>query len=385
MSDIELDELTKIYDDAQGTETAVDGVSLHVEDGEFLVIVGPSGCGKSTTLRMIAGLETTTDGEIRFDGSLVQHLAASERSVAMAFQNFALYRKMTVAENLEYGLKHSTYMTREQRRDRVETIAETLEISDLFDHYPDEISGGQKQRVALGRAVVRDPEVFLLDEPLSNLDAKLRATLRTELKRIHDEFGVTTVYVTHDQKEAMALADRIAVMRDGTIQQIDSPEATYHHPANRFVATFIGSPSMNILPVQRQRDGDEVSLLYDGTELVHLPADSVPETPETVELGFRFDEIRIHQDPTDGHFEAEVRVNEYQGNERYIYVPMSEENVIFRAPAAMSLEPGDTIGVTIPPEHVYLFDPETGETLKSKSAEAATESPVPVTDVGDEL
>jgi multiple sugar transport system ATP-binding protein len=234
MADVTLNGVTKVYDDAEGTDTAVDNVSLTLQDGELVVLVGPSGCGKSTTLRMIAGLETVTDGTIRVGEREVQELAPSRRSVAMVFQSYALYSKMTALENMEYGLKHSTDLSKADRRERVREFAELLEIEDLLDDTPDELSGGQKQRVALGRAIVREPNVFLLDEPLSNLDAKLRATMRTELQRIQEEIGVTTLYVTHDQKEAMTMADHIAIMHDGELQQIAPPEEAYDHPTNEF-------------------------------------------------------------------------------------------------------------------------------------------------------
>lgn len=367
MGVLELTTVTKIYDDAQGREVAVDDISFRVADGEFLVIVGPSGCGKSTTLRAIAGLETITDGTITIDGKEVQDLAPSARNVAMAFQNFALYRNMTVYDNLEYGLKHSTFMTAAEREARVREIADLLEISELFEHLPSEISGGQKQRVALGRALVREPDVFLLDEPLSNLDAKLRSNLRSELQRIHNDFGITVVYVTHDQTEAMALADRIAIMNDAEIQQIAPPEEAYHHPANRFVATFLGSPAMNILETTRRRDGDRVVFSFGDIDVAHLPADEAPETPDVVELGVRPNDVRIHETDGEGRFPVTLDVNEYQGKERYIYFDLRETEVIVRAPSALDAEPGADLWLSVDPADVHLFDHETGDALKTRS------------------
>jgi len=367
MGDVELRDVTKIYDDAQGTETAVDNVSFHVQDGELLVIVGPSGCGKSTTLRAVAGLEPLTDGEIWIGGKEVQHLAAKERSIAMAFQNFALYRKMTVESNLEYGLKHSTYMTKAERKDRVQEVAEMLEITELFDHYPDEISGGQKQRVALGRAIVREPEAFLLDEPLSNLDAKLRATLRTELQEIHDEFGVTMIYVTHDQTEAMALADRIVVMNDAEVQQIAPPGEAYHNPSNKFVATFLGSPAMNVLRCGVTEGAEEVTYTYRDVSIATVPQETAPETPQAVEVGFRPNEVTLHDSSGPDRFPADVDVNEYQGKERYMYLELAqEEEIIVRAPATQDFDVGETVWISLPSENVYLFDPDSGEALQTK-------------------
>jgi multiple sugar transport system ATP-binding protein len=252
VSGIQLDDVTKVY--ANGVK-AVDGVDLEIHEGEFVVLVGPSGCGKSTLLRMIAGLEEVTDGAIFIDDVDVTDKPAQQRDIAMVFQNYALYPHMTVKNNLAYGLKLRKMPKREWVR-RVEDVAATLGLDELLDRKPAALSGGQRQRVAMGRAIVREPKAFLMDEPLSNLDAKLRVSMRAELAKLHERLGVTTVYVTHDQVEAMTLGQRVAVLRDGLLQQVDAPQRLFRRPANLFVAAFIGSPSMNL--VDAHVDGDSV-------------------------------------------------------------------------------------------------------------------------------
>jgi multiple sugar transport system ATP-binding protein len=246
MSQITLDRVTKVY--SNGVK-AVDDVDLEIHDGEFVVLVGPSGCGKSTLLRMIAGLEDVTAGEISIGDVDVTDQPPQQRDIAMVFQNYALYPHMTVRENLAYGLKLRKLPKAEWKR-KVEETARTLGLDELLDRKPSALSGGQRQRVAMGRAIVREPKAFLMDEPLSNLDAKLRVSMRAELARLHDRLGVTTVYVTHDQVEAMTLGQRVAVLRDGVLQQVDTPQNLFHHPTNLFVAAFIGSPSMNLIDAQ---------------------------------------------------------------------------------------------------------------------------------------
>jgi multiple sugar transport system ATP-binding protein len=243
VSGIHIDAVTKIY--PNGVK-AVDGLSLDVADGEFVVLVGPSGCGKSTLLRMVAGLEDVTYGAVEIDGVDVTEMAPQQRDIAMVFQNYALYPHMTVRNNLAYGLKIKKLPKKEWQR-RVDEVAETLGLNDLLDRKPAALSGGQRQRVAMGRAIVREPKAFLMDEPLSNLDAKLRVSMRAELTKLHERLGVTTLYVTHDQVEAMTLGQRVAVLRDGTLQQVDTPHNLFHQPMNLFVAAFIGSPSMNLV------------------------------------------------------------------------------------------------------------------------------------------
>src|SRR4051812_21672141 len=249
MAAIVLDHISKVF----GEVLAVDDVSLRVEDGEFMVLVGPSGCGKSTILRMIAGLEEVTAGEIEIGGEQVTDLEPKERDIAMGFQNYALYPHMTVEQNLGVGLKFQ-HISKQERQDRVQDAATILGLQDMMERKPSELSGGQRQRVAIGRAMVREPKAFLMDEPLSNLDAKLRIHMRAELQRLHERLTTTTVYVTHDQVEAMTLGKRVAVLRDGVLQQVDTPQNLYRHPANLFVAAFIGSPPMNLVEAD-VRDG----------------------------------------------------------------------------------------------------------------------------------
>ena len=238
MARVTLDTLRKEFD--RGTVVAVDDLDLEIDDGEFVTVVGPSGCGKTTTLRMVAGLEEPTSGTVHFDDEDVTDIHAKERPVAMVFQNYALYPHKTVRQNMAFGLKMSTEMTKEERHERVREMAEMMGIEDLLDDKPDELSGGQKQRVALGRAIAREPEVFLFDEPLSNLDAKLRTEMRAEIQKLQKEFGVTAMYVTHDQEEAMTMGDRLAILNDGELQQVGKPTEVYQNPVNEFVAGFIG-------------------------------------------------------------------------------------------------------------------------------------------------
>src|SRR5689334_16712616 len=251
MADVGLRKVVKRYDDVE----AVRGIDLDIADHEFIVLVGPSGCGKSTTLRMIAGLEDITDGDISIGGDIVNDVPPKDRDIAMVFQNYALYPHMTVAENMSFGLRLKHYPKAEIKA-RIDEAARMLDITDLIDRKPKQLSGGQRQRVAMGRAIVRNPKVFLFDEPLSNLDAKLRVQMRTEIKRVHQKVRTTTVYVTHDQIEAMTLADRVVVMNRGRIEQIGAPNDLYHAPATRFVAGFIGSPAMNLLPCRLEQAGD---------------------------------------------------------------------------------------------------------------------------------
>jgi multiple sugar transport system ATP-binding protein len=373
MVDLRLNDLFKRYDDAQGTEVAVDHIDLEIEDGERLVLVGPSGCGKTTTLRCIAGLESTTDGTIEIGDREVQDLTPNNRDIAMVFQSYALYKKMTARANIGYGLKHSSTLSRSEREERVEEMAEMLGISELLDDRPAEMSGGQQQRVALGRAIIRDPEVFLLDEPLANLDAKLRARMRTELQRIHDELDVTMVYVTHDQKEAMTMGDKIAIMDDGAIQQAASPEEAYDHPNNQFVATFLGSPSMNVLEATVERESDEMRLTHDTGTIAHVSASDLEGVADgdIVNAGLRPEDFELSDSPGDGTFESRVAVNEYQGNSNFVHLELGDEELTAKVATSIDPDVGERVGVTIPREKVYVFDAETGDSLKTKGSKAA--------------
>ena len=362
MARVDLDGVRKVYDDARGTERAVDDLDLTVEDGEFAVIVGPSGCGKTTTLRTIAGLESVTAGRIRLDGREVQTLAPAERDVAMVFQNYALYPNMTGRENMGYGLKHAEGMPAAKRERTVTETAELLDITDVLEDPPEEMSGGQKQRVALGRAIVREPEVFLLDEPLSNLDAKLRAEMRRELQRIHRTLDITTVYVTHDQKEAMTMADRIAVMRDGRLQQFADPDTAYGRPANRFVGEFLGSPAMNTVGASVSRSVDGATVQVGETDLLTLPPGALDGSVSAVTVGFRPEDLSVGG-PGEVSIDARVTEVEYQGNGNFLFLETGELDLTVRTPVSVRPDPGETVTLRARREDLYLFDGETGESL----------------------
>ncbi|WP_324761029.1 ABC transporter ATP-binding protein [Haloarcula sp. GH36] len=364
MTQINIEGLVKKYEaneehDVEGNEiVAVDNVDLEIQDEEFLVLVGPSGCGKTTMLRCIAGLESVTEGSIRFDDDEVSHLPASDRNVAMVFQNYALYPHMTVRQNLGFGLKLSTKLPSAEIDQQVTSIAEMMGIEELLSKTPGELSGGQQQRVALGRAIVREPEVFLMDEPLSNLDAKLRSEMRTEIQELQNDLGVTTAYVTHDQTEAMAMGDRIAVVNDGTIQQVGVPEELYLNPANEFVADFIGSPSINLLTMEVS-DNRLVFQSGFSYEFADYRVDDVP----TVRLGVRPEDLEIDQSGDD----IEVTVVEKMGNENFIYGILGEKEIVARTDSAVRPEAGDRVGISFAEESVYLFDVQTGDALKTKT------------------
>lgn len=363
MVELRLENVTKEF----GSETAVSDLSLST-DGDLLVLVGPSGCGKSTTLRMIAGLEQPTEGSIYIGGQDVTDLSPSDRSIAMVFQNYALYRTMNVRKNMGYGLKHSTSMSAEERRRKVEEIAAMFDITDLLNREIDELSGGQKQRVALGRALVRDPDVFLLDEPLSSLDAKLRSRMRTELQRIQRDLGVTTVYVTHDQKEAMTMGDELAVMNNGVLQQLGHPQEMYNRPQNRFVASFLGSPSMNLLPVTTTRQHGKTICSAGTTELVTLSDDSRFDDHDLV-LGVRPEDIDLTLDSGDAPLVGTVNLTEYQGNDNFVQVEIEELSLTVIIPSVVRPEPGDRVGIIIPENNVHLFDADTGAAVRSASVD----------------
>jgi multiple sugar transport system ATP-binding protein len=378
MSRLELQDVTKVFRDDGSDVVAVDDLTMDIDDGEFLVLVGPSGCGKSTTLRMIAGLETVTGGDIRIGGGSVAGTGAADRNIAMVFQSYALYPHMTVRENMAFGLEESTGMDDDAIDAQVEETASMMGISELLDRKPSELSGGQQQRVALGRAIVRQPAVFLMDEPLSNLDAKLRSEMRTELQRLQGEIGTTTVYVTHDQTEAMTMGDRLAILNDGELQQVATPLEAYHRPANRFVAGFIGEPSMNFFEMERQGDrlvGDEFAY-----PLSADLRDSVGEATDGVVLGVRPEDIEIRSAAEDDQdFEAVVDVVEPTGNENNLYLsftPGSEETFIVTVSGLRTFEEGAPVVARIPEDAVHLFDRRTGDALRHRTLDSS-EHPEP--------
>ncbi len=366
--------LKHIYKRYPGGVTAVSDFNLEIKDKEFIIFVGPSGCGKSTTLRMIAGLEEITEGELFIGDTLVNDIAPKDRDIAMVFQNYALYPHMSVFDNMAFGLKLRKVPKEEIKR-RVEEAARILDISHLLERKPKALSGGQKQRVALGRAIVRDPKVFLLDEPLSNLDAKLRASMRTELTKIHKKVGTTFIYVTHDQVEAMTMATRIVVMKDGLIQQVDTPQNLYDKPCNLFVAGFIGTPQMNFITAKLEKKGTDLYVTF-GTNSLKVPADkaNAPALKEYIDrdvvIGIRPESI--HDEPAvvsampDSTMDTTVDVTELMGAEIYLYLGFDGQedatngkNIIARVSARSSSRAGDTIKVAIDTSRMHIFDKDT--------------------------
>jgi ABC-type sugar transport system ATPase subunit len=337
MASVTFEHVTKRYD---GT-LAVDDLNLEVADGEFLVLVGPSGCGKTTALRMIAGLEEITDGRLSIGERVVNNLAPAQRNVAMVFQSYALYPHMTVYDNLSFGL-HNTKVPKDEIKQRVQRAAAILDLSDLLKRKPKQLSGGQRQRVALGRAIVREPAVFLMDEPLSNLDAKLRVATRAEILKLHERVDATTVYVTHDQVEAMTMGDRIVVMSQGVLQQVGTPEDLYTKPVNVFVAGFIGSPAMNLVPAPVVGAGDDGLI-----------------------AGFRPE----HVDPGNGesgalHFEGTVEVVEYLGDEQIAHIAVGETSVVAKLPIEERLSGGTVGQFSVARDKLHLFDAQTQQVVR---------------------
>ncbi|PCR91989.1 ABC transporter ATP-binding protein [Natrinema ejinorense] len=377
MGRIDIESLTKEYRTPNGPLRAVDSLDLEIEDGEFIVFVGPSGCGKSTTLRCIAGLETVTSGSIRFGETEITEDKPKDRDIAMVFQNYALYPHMTARENIAFGLKMSTELSATEIDDQVEMAAEMMGIDDLLDDKPGELSGGQQQRVALGRAIVRDPAVFLMDEPLSNLDAKLRAQMRTELQQLQHELGVTTVYVTHDQTEAMTMGDRIVILDDGQLQQVGTPLECYHRPANRFVAGFIGSPPMNFLEVDA--DSEEGALVHPAFTLPLSDSLAAEIDTEALTLGIRPEHVSLtttpetHAEP-DRLIETEVTVTEPMGDVTNVYLDVGGESMTVTADGRIGVDAGETVFIHVPTAKMHLFDADSGESLKhsDESVEPAT-------------
>jgi multiple sugar transport system ATP-binding protein len=385
MGSIQLSEVTKSF--PKSTAPAVDRVSLEIADGEFLVLVGPSGCGKSTLLRMIAGIETVTSGEVLIDGSDATHALPKERDIAMVFQNYALYPHMSVEENLHFALKLRR-MPKPERNQRVSEVMRMLRLEELGRRKPGQLSGGQRQRVAMGRAMVREPAAFLMDEPLSNLDAKLRVAMRSELARLHDRLGVTTVYVTHDQTEAMTLGERVAVLKDGVLQQVGAPQELFHRPRNLFVAAFIGSPTINLVEAAI---GD--GALHFGGHAIPLPPGTDLGTREKVILGIRPSDFELAEaaDPSQPRIRARLEVVENLGAEIHAIFPIeaprvdaeaareaaagegeagdeqliADERSLFTASLAArrALQPGEEIELAVDTGRLQFFDPESGLAL----------------------
>jgi multiple sugar transport system ATP-binding protein len=405
MAEIKLEQVTKIYED--GTEAVTD-VTLGVEDGTLMVLVGPSGCGKTTILRMVAGLEEITDGDIWIGDQLVNEMPAKNRDIAMVFQNYALYPHMTVYENMAFGLKLRKVKRREVRK-RVDEAARILGLSDMLKKKPRHLSGGQRQRVAMGRAIVREPQVFLMDEPLSNLDAKLRVQMRAEISRIQRDVGVTTIYVTHDQTEAMTLGDQVAVLKNGLLQQVDSPHALYQRPVNLFVGGFIGSPAMNMVDASLQSgDGDGELWVRFGSHRLRLDPEAVASHPalrgyagRRIVLGIRPEEMEdaaiLRDVPDDRRMKATIDLREDMGSEIYVHFSVDAPPVLTEDTKELAVDRGDetlaqleeeaaarqtifvgrfsnasrvreadSIEIAVDTAKMLFFDPSTGEAVRDR-------------------
>jgi multiple sugar transport system ATP-binding protein len=364
MAQVVLKDLSKNYDEVH----AVKDVNLHIQDKEFMVLVGPSGCGKSTTLRMVAGLEEITAGEIVIGNRVVNDLPPKDRDIAMVFQNYALYPHMTVFDNMAFGLKMRKFPKPEIQK-RVQDAAEILGIQELLKRKPRQLSGGQRQRVAVGRAIVRHPQVFLFDEPLSNLDAKLRVQMRVELKKLHDRLETTAIYVTHDQVEAMTLGDRVVVMKDGWIQQVGEPLELYGKPRNRFVAGFIGSPAMNFIETTVTENNGSLWVAAPGLRLKVAPpcvARLGPKKGQPVILGIRPEDLRlaVGTDPVDITSEAVVDVVEPLGSEILLDIKVGPSPMVLRVDPSVRVKQHEKIRVAFVPERTHFFDTKTEEALQ---------------------
>ena len=351
MANVILKDLVKTF----GKTEVLHGINLEVADGEFVVFVGPSGCGKSTSLRLLAGLEEVTSGEILIGDRVVNHLEPKERNIAMVFQNYAIYPHLSVRQNIGFGLKTSG-LSKPEKEKRIEDVAQVLGMTDLLDRRPSQLSGGQRQRVAIGRAMVRDPQVFLFDEPLSNLDAQLRTQMRLEIKKLHQRVGTTIIFVTHDQVEAMTLADRIVIMKDGNIQQVGTPSEVYQCPANMFVARFIGAPSMNMLAGRRVGGGIALDA---GTVLQEVPEADVSE----VTVGIRPNELTVTERGEKPLLEGRISVVEPLGAETLIHVDVGGTEVVATASGRQPPKLGDMVKLSAPSGEIHFFDSQTSRAI----------------------
>ena len=368
MASLSLTNVCKVY--PNGFE-AVKDFNLEIEDKEFIIFVGPSGCGKSTTLRMIAGLEEISSGELKIDGRVVNDVEPKDRDIAMVFQNYALYPHMTVFDNMAFGLKLRK-VPKDEIKKKVEEAAKILDLEKLLDRKPKALSGGQRQRVAMGRAIVRNPKVFLMDEPLSNLDAKLRVQMRSEIASLHNRLKATIIYVTHDQTEAMTLGTRIVVLKDGVIMQVDSPQKLYNEPNNLFVAGFIGSPQMNFIDAVCKVEGERVTLNFEKTSVVLPPAKAKKlidggYNGKTVVMGIRPEDIGDSQIEIEAHkdavFETDVTGYELLGSEVLLYFNVAGTAMTAKVDSRTTARMGDHITLAIDPEKIHCFDKETELTI----------------------
>lgn len=360
MADVRLENVGKEFPNGY---VAVNNVNLEIGDQEFMVLVGPSGCGKTTTLRMVAGLEETTSGNLYIGDTLVNDVAPKDRNIAMVFQNYALYPHMSVFDNIAFGLKLRK-VPKKEIKEKVAKVAEVLGIEELLGRKPKQLSGGQRQRVALGRAIVREPEVFLMDEPLSNLDAKLRVQMRAELIKLHHEIHSTFIYVTHDQTEAMTMGTRICVMNKGEIQQVGTPREIYQKPANVFVASFIGAPQMNLMDAMVMEKNENIYISFNGLELTVAPAvqevlKSKGYLNQKVIVGVRPEDTRVHS----GGFQVEVVMVELLGGESYVHYSVDKIPYIAQVKSDIEVVIGDKIDISFAPDRVHVFDCETKKTI----------------------
>jgi sn-glycerol 3-phosphate transport system ATP-binding protein len=357
MADIQLSKVCKSYGDVD----VIHGIDWHIDDGEFVVIVGPSGCGKSTLLRMIAGLEITTGGEISIGGRVVNDLEPAQRDIAMVFQNYALYPHMSVYNNMAYGLKIRG-LAKDEIEKRVRQAAKTLEISEYLERSPRQLSGGQRQRVAMGRAIVREPSVFLFDEPLSNLDAKLRVQMRLEIKKLQQRLGITSVYVTHDQVEAMTLGHRLMVLNGGYVEQLGTPIELYERPATEFVAGFIGSPSMNFLQARVSEDGNRAE--FDGGDSLSLSHNLSAHANHPVNIGLRPEHL---QDTGSGSETISLKIDvvEHLGADTLLHGTFghSDSRLTVRLDGIRTVSQDEVLPLNIEPKHIHVFDTDTGKRL----------------------
>ena len=367
MASLSLKNVTKQYPNGF---VAVKNFSLDIADKEFIIFVGPSGCGKSTTLRMIAGLEEITEGELKIGDRVVNDVEPKDRDIAMVFQNYALYPHMTVYDNMAFGLKLRK-VPKDEIDKMVREAAKVLDLTPLLDRKPKALSGGQRQRVAMGRAIVRNPKVFLMDEPLSNLDAKLRVQMRIEIAKLHQRLGTTIIYVTHDQTEAMTLGTRIVVMKDGVIQQVDTPQNLYDKPCNLFVAGFMGSPQMNFLDATVKVEGDAASLEVGGRE-IHLPPAKAKKlidggyAGKVVTFGIRPEDVydsEMYVETSKCVFESTIKVYELLGAEVYLYFDLDEFPITARVDSRTTARPGDSVKFAFDVEKIHIFDKETEQVI----------------------
>lgn len=373
MTQLELQDVTKRFDGPEGEIIAVDDLSLSVDDGEFLVLLGPSGCGKTTTLRMIGGLEEPSEGDVLFDDIRVNDVKPRNRDVAMVFQDFALYPHMTIEQNLGFGLRRSqSDLSDEGIKEKIQEVAEMLGIEDMLKKTPSSLSGGQKQRVALGRAIVREPRLFLFDEPLANLDAQLRKVMRTEIVELQSKIGITAAYVTHNQEEAMTIADKIAILNNGALQQLGAPAEIFNEPRNLFVAQFVGSPNMNVFDAEMTEDGDSYRVELPNCSFT-VDATLVDSTDTTnVKVGFRPQDLfRVASDARRGghegpRIETDVNVIEPLGTDAIVHAGADTADISATVADFNRIAVGDTVEFTIDPRHIYIFEGDTERLIKPR-------------------